>query len=178
MDFEPMNYRVPDWTGPTNLLNLEVNRLGKGLSDYVRSNAVEAYDVVSRSAPEITEIPFLRPIEGKSQLHVEGELANRWLLSRPELKPWPAGGILSDTEVQVSVKPDGTVFSAVAVSRSGLKEADDFALKAAKALLFEPSWNSQSMKHSGSTDSLAWGKVVFAWFTTAMAATNAAVAGP
>ena len=78
-------------------------------------------DYLDRFAPQLT-----------------GGLARRRLLSTPELPSWPHTDVLTNSVVHLSVDAEGVPISAVIVSGSGLKEADNYALAASKRLRFKP----------------------------------------
>jgi TonB family protein len=171
-----MNYEVGKWEGPTSFLTPVTEQLGGILNLFVQTNFNRAFDYVGESEPEIEAVPFLSMAEGRSRLRVEGELETRPLIESVELKPWPSATILTNSQVQVSVDADGTVFSAALVSRSGSKEADNYALNAARSMRFEP------VHSDGLTPVnlgvMTWGKVVFEWYTVAVPGTNAGGTGP
>ena len=66
------------------------------------------------------------------------------------------------------VDSEGLPRSETLLIRSGLPEADDYALRAARNLRFKPLDNRQKSPASA----LDWGEVVFQWHATAPTAGN------
>jgi hypothetical protein len=129
--------------------------------------------VPGRTALPFVEISLLRNTQ-KSILRIEGGLENRALLKTPEIPTQSASDVLSNTVVQVAVKPDGFPFSARVVTGSGSRVADLRALQIANQLRFAP----LSTAIVRNANDLQWGECVFQWFTTEPAAPNATNAAP
>jgi hypothetical protein len=119
-----------------------------------------------------TKLPFVEiPLAEephKSTLRIEGDLHARSLLKSPEIPIQFAADVLTNTVVQIAVKPDGFPFSARVVTGSGSRATDLRALEIANRLRFAPLTPAVARD---STD-LQWGECVFQWFTTAPNATN------
>src|SRR5207245_953211 len=103
-------------------------------------------------------------------LQVEGELADRLLVSSVTLPSWPHTDILTSSVVQVLVDRDGNAVSASLSSSSGLKEADKKALDAARAIRYQPIGANGTNQPPVAT--LNWGKLIFNWHTIPLPATN------
>lgn len=170
-------YDLDKWEGPTNLLALPAEQLGSLFSTLVRSNFSRPFDLVGESEPDLDDVSLFSIAEGKSRLRVAGDLVGRPLLRSVELRSQTGASILKNSEVQVSVEPDGTVFSAALVSGSGSKEADLYALNVARSLCFEPT-RSDGLSSSAKMEGVTWGKLIFEWYTVALAGTNIVNAGP
>jgi hypothetical protein len=74
------------------------------------------------------------------------------------LHPW-SNSLLSNSVVQFAVNRAGQVVSAVLLSGSGLKEADDSALTNVNVLRFRPSGTAAS--------DFEWGTATFYWKSVA-----------
>src|SRR4051812_46464348 len=121
-----MDYDVPEWAGPTNLLNPPVKQLGETFSQFVHSSQEAGFEIAAKPEPkvEIEEFfPVLGLVNDQSKFWLEGELANRPMVSTLELNPVTASELLTNTVIQVAAEPDGRVFSTELLSRSGSKEA-------------------------------------------------------
>lgn len=120
-----------------------------------------------------TRLPFLEIAlaDGphKSTLRIEGDLHPRALLKSPEIPIQFATDVLTNTVVQIAVKPDGFPFSARVVTGSGSRATDLRALEIANRLRFAPLTPAVTRDSS----ELQWGECVFQWFTTTPNATNA-----
>jgi TonB family protein len=79
------------------------------------------------------------------------------------LRGWPQADLLTNSIVHVLVNADGNVLSEVLLVSSGLREADEEALRLAGAAQFTP------LPHDPEThrpvSRLAWGTLVFEWQT-------------
>ena len=106
------------------------------------------------------KLPHVDPAE---EAGVEGELAERPLITPLALPGCTNTEILSPTVVQVAVDRDGNTVLANLLSTSGLKSADRQALELARAARY------QSIRGTGTEQlpvaSLSWGKLTFSWHT-------------
>ena len=161
------------WTEAPRLLALSVAHLGATFRLHRETNTFE------RLALESLPPPLMDPLQPTdlqliatkhSMASLGGELAQRgWLNAPTNLQSWPASDILTNTVVQVWVKPDGQVFSsALLLPGSGSKEADLLALKIARAARFAP--------RNDGTANLSRGTLMFAWHT--LPQTNSTPATP
>ena len=166
MKFESLDYQPAEWSEPPQWLLLDPSRLGATFSQFVISNAARPSLVVDKPLPPpINFEPNYpnEPVAQESRLRIEGELAGR-RLSRPmTLKSWPHPDILSNSVVEASVDADGFVFSPVLLHGSGLREADDYAMKAVAAAQFEPARRGGGPTGAGGP--FAVGKLTFEWHT-------------
>jgi TonB family protein len=103
----------------------------------------------------------------KSALSVQGDIAQRPLLTAPEVPLQVHSDVLANSIVQIGVNEDGLVFSARLLSGSGSKKADQDALEIARRLRFAPEGNSKSEQFNAS-----WGKLIFQWFALDLLSTN------
>jgi hypothetical protein len=163
------DYYFPEWTEAPRMYGLPVARLGGDFENFLRTNSVTMRDMLKPHIPQLepTEIYAFAPANPpttQSVMRVEGPIAARPLLTPMPLRSWTAAdALLTNTEVQVAVAPDGHVFSAVLVGRSGSPEADAFAVDSARSARFEALRSVQTEKAPVSPEELEWGRFVFKW---------------
>ena len=165
------------WNEPARLLPLPWAELGAAFTRFMHTNARAAFSFESKPAPELTQ---LAPWESEpapvrhSTFRVTGDLAHRHLLNPPELQSWAATDfLLTNSVVQLLVNADGIVMSPptmLNVNGSGWKEADQQALRLAKAARFEPLRER--------TAGVTLGAMVFEWQTVPPPETNSAPTKP
>lgn len=182
LETHALEYDSPEWTEPPRPLELAVNKLGDALKEHSQNDLGEMFEPPAVPEPQLDPIAPLPDLPARSAFTVEGELAQRPLLTRFKLDSWPAADILSNTVVQIGVNRDGTVFSAVLSdapkdSKEG-KAADTYALGLARSARFQP-LPRIDFNHPGNADSdLQWGRFVFRWRTIPLPATNSTVINP
>ena len=98
----------------------------------------------------------------KSNLKIFG-LA-RGLISTPSLPSWSTTNRLTNTVVRLMVDAKGITRSQTLLVRSGLPDADRFALDASRNFQFAPMANAASSTNSAAN--LRWGEAVFRWFNS------------
>jgi hypothetical protein len=98
----------------------------------------------------------------KSNLKIFG-LA-RGLISTPSLPSWSTTNRLTNTVVRLMVDAKGITRSQTLLVRSGLPDADRFALDASRNFQFAPMANAASSTNSAAN--LRWGEAVFQWFNS------------
>src|SRR5262249_53548950 len=96
----------------------------------------------------------------KSTVRINGALSNRKLLAVPDLPSWGSTNLLTNTVIRLMVDSEGLPRSQTLLIRSGATEADDYALRTARNLRFEPDTPRTA---DTSPNSLAWGELVFQW---------------
>lgn len=156
------------WSEPPRLMGLPVERLGETFAQFMRTNTFSRFAFQTKVAPLPTEVSLPVPagLPTKSTLRLTGELAKRRWLNPPALKAYEAAELLTNSVIQVTVLPDGYVFSTKMLPPgSGSSEADDDARKAARSAHFTPDRTNGNK--------LAVGNIVFEWATVPLAATNA-----
>ncbi len=107
------------------------------------------------TVPIFPEAEASRP---ESFFVIEGPLQARRWPAPVELHPW-TNSLLSNSVVQFAVNRAGQVVSAVLLSGSGLKEADESALTNVNVLRFRPSRKAAA--------ELEWGTATFYWKSVA-----------
>jgi hypothetical protein len=171
---QPQEFHSVDWDEPTNWLALPVAELGTSLRQSLGSNRLATLDWPAMPHPELT-VPEVRPtlvFPQKSGLRIEGELAQRPMTQGLELRSWPlrtnsAGeaSFLTNTILQMVVDAMGKPVSVTVLTRSGLPQADDEAVKQARSARFEPLAHNAPIGTSNALVSLNWGRLVFEWHT-------------
>jgi hypothetical protein len=176
----PVPFQPDQWTEPPRYLALSVQQLGGGSSG---TNLVPQ-SFVPR-LPARPEPELISPITGSlnfgsdhSTFYIEGKLAQRRLLSALALPSWPAPDILTNTVVQLLVDARGLPVSASLLTRSGSKNADQFALDQATAARFNSVVQTGPQRRTNALDGLSLGEIVFEWHTEPLAATNGAPGSP
>ena len=155
-------YQPPEWSGPP-AGSRSTRKLGWGIRHFLQTNPPVAFDVAIQ--PELQLSPAeTHPITRRpppSSLRVEGPLAIRPLRHPPPCGP--QADLLTNSIVHVLVNADGNVLSEVLLVSSGLREADEEALRLAGTAQFTP------LSHDPEThrpvSRLAWGTLVFEWQT-------------
>ncbi|HEX3798801.1 MAG TPA: hypothetical protein VH413_08880 [Verrucomicrobiae bacterium] len=181
LQFQPPEYDLQPWTEPPRPLMLPVEKLGDDLANYVHANLNQPFELTPKPEPEIqVVIPDENLGVAHSALTIEGELANRPLLTPIKLSSWPANDILTDSEVLVGVDEAGNVFSSVLVvaKGSGSKEADAAALRLAAQARFRPLLWTGPGRPPESETRLHWGRMIFHWRTVPMPAAKTPAALP
>ena len=142
------------WQEPPRWLDLNPADLASGLNLLKPETATETpLDFKTAPATEFTPVATEVFFPAGSSLKISGPLAQRKLLS-PVLPPTlTANDVLAPTRTQLLVGPDGAVVSVVLLDSSGLTEADQAALRLAKAAQFTPA------------RSPTFGEMIFKWHT-------------
>jgi hypothetical protein len=173
----PHGFSSAAW-GPPGL-KVEIVPKAKVLPALAFSDAGDLIQFSSLGADRLSYVPnhrFEPPLDApallgkgparESFLRLEGDLARRELLSRPQLPQQTFNDALQGTVIEAAVNSDGFVMSARVVSGSGAKQADLDGLSISKRLRFTP---------SGVDSGLTWGRLVFEWFGVAAPEANAGV---
>jgi hypothetical protein len=151
------------WKSAPQWLALETDSLGASFVAFARTNLAPVHGLAFRPPPRTTEpeqpLP-LQPLRRASSLEITGALQQRSLLTRPELRSWPATDLLQPSEVRVLVDQRGIVLSAILQTGSGLAAADASAVEQAKQLRFEPDRSEPTF------DTLTLGLLRFHWHAT------------
>jgi hypothetical protein len=154
-----------EWTEEPRWLALEPQTIPH--LPAAKVDSLNAFEVVNASAQEPPSLMLSPPPQfpENSTMKIDGALARRKLLAPPTLPSWASTNLLTNTVIRVIIDDEGLPRSQTLLVRSGVQEADDYALKTARGLRFEASPIAQSAK--GSPDSiLIWGEIVFRWHGT------------
>jgi TonB family protein len=142
--------------------------LGSTFCAYVATNVTLGFKLAEPSEPEMIQVisDFRNGrVPTRSTVRVEGEIANRPLVTLLAIKSQPAQDVvLTSSEVAIGVRDDGTVFSAKLAKGCGDKGADDEAVRLARAARFARAPGGIAPKGA---DALTWGSLVFQWHTVA-----------
>jgi hypothetical protein len=173
-----------EWKEDPRWLGLPVQLLGASFARMVPADSTlewQAAEIPEPHAllPEINHSPL---IPGSS-LRLEGGLAQRRLLSQPNLPSWPPRALnptdtdmLTNTVIQVLVDAEGRPVSLTLLGGSGHGPADDLAMSLVTNFKFEPLPAADPLTVAGSAtalNNLSWGQVVFEWQTTGLTNTPA-----
>jgi hypothetical protein len=94
------------------------------------------------------------------------------LIAIPKLPAWTNADVLAPSRVQVLVDARGNPISAVLLSSSGLKAADQRAVEIARDLTFGADQEALTNHPHDADAGLATGWVIFSWRTLAPPNTN------
>ena len=164
MEFPPFR-----WTEAPQLLPIHLEDLGVAFAQFMRTNRFVRLALETKPAPELPppvapEIGV--PAPANSTLRVADDLANRRLLNSPELQPWAATDLLTNTVVQVLVNAEGNVVSHTLLAPgSGDPKADQRALALARTARF------QTLRDAA--PALSLGVLIFEWRTVPLTNTPA-----
>ena len=166
-----LEIHVKDWTESPRFLSLLTNKLGATFSQFMQTNRFATFRFELKPPPQfsVPSVPLEPTFARTSTLRIEGDLAQRQLLTAMKLPSWPYADIIAPSRVQVLVNAAGEVISTVLLpsdnpTQARDTDADQRALELARAARFAPS--------SG----LTIGRLIFDWHTIAPSATNAASA--
>ena len=148
-------------------LAVEPGDLGATFRAFVRARAPGPFTLRNEQSPAVTQpsAPLILPAATNSIVEVEGALAARGLLGMSELPSWPNPDILSPSEVQVLVDARGNPVSALLLSGSGLKAADQTAVNLARSAQFGSAPSVLNAQFVNPSDGLVFGRLIFRWHT-------------
>lgn len=173
LDFQPSNASAPpEW------LDLDPRSLGAELRSFLLTNIIAPPLLVDEPLPPVLRYEAgasIAPVSPVSRLQVRGALADRTISGPIDLPAWPHYEVISNTVVQVAVDEAGQPFTVTLRVRCGLSAADEYALRFAENLRFEPMPRTGG---PGGRNELTWGDLVFVWRTRAAVATNPPAAFP
>ena len=168
------------WPEPTNSLLLAVDQLGTVFNHFIETNDFDSLQLPAKPMPTLT-LPRLPPLvisAEQSELLLEGDLAQRRLITPLPLRSWPNPDILTNSVVRIAVDAEGRPVSVTLLSGSGSEAADQNALEQAQAARFEPVGRNPAETARRSTAPLSWGRMVFRWQTFPPPPTNTPAASP
>lgn len=150
------------WEQPPEWLALDAATLGQDFLNLARSKESSPNNPFYKAASKPALASVLAspmPVRTASKLQTVGDVADRLLLSSPELPSWPAKAMLLPSEVRVVVDTRGRVTSAILVSPSGSEKADQFAISEARKMRFAP------VSRETGIPAVTLGQLVFRWHT-------------
>jgi hypothetical protein len=178
LNFVPMDVALSNWTAVPSWLALPIEDLGASLAFFAESNKVSNDTLVQQLRP-INPFELRTPaleIHPSTTFRVEGAAARR-LVGEPPTAPAATNlDLLANTTIEIAVRGDGAVESAVLKETSGLGTADETALDLAKTLEFAPLPLQRKERDSAP---LVRAQVIFTWHVVPRNPTNIlAAAGP
>ena len=156
------------WTEPPLPPPLVAENLGAVFIRFMQTNQFAAPPLDFKPEPKLSEpvLPLEPVFAENSTLQIEGDLAQRKLLTPENLPSWPWADVIAPSKVQALVDMAGNVVSVVLLEASGAELADTNALAFARSLRFARSSH------------LTVGRLIFNWRTVAPPATNSPAAAP
>ncbi len=159
-----------EWSDEPRWLELATDNLGRIGPQNVEPGQFDLVELMSGRAPRPTVSSFSPPnlFRQRSELTLQGDLASRPLLAKVPLADWPWVENFTNTIVRLRVDSDGIVTSALLLVSSHSREADQFALAAARSAEFAP----LSAAPSDKSPRTMTGEMVFLWHALPAEATN------
>jgi hypothetical protein len=160
-----MIHALADWTETPSWLSPRLDRLGSRWGDSIRPPADGPTISAEQANPPWAVLTVTNePLLSQSVLRIQGDLVNRPLVTPLTLPCWTNKTVLTNSEVQIIVGPDGCAFSAILQASCGETNADQQALELSRACRFQPrprpdpadAWNIPALQ---------WGILVFQWVT-------------
>ncbi len=174
LQMPPLPVRTYTWTEPQQWLDLRAEKLGGVFQDFMQTNdfASARFEIFPEPAVSEPNVPPTAPLMSHSTLQVKGDLANRAIVSQPDLPAMPGADLLANSSVQVLVDAGGNVLSAVLTqdpgrspvlypSGNGSSDADRTALDLAKSVRFAP----LTQRNGGQSSKAMVGTIIFEWQT-------------
>ncbi len=148
----PQDFR---WTESPRWLQLPVEEIGAAFGRFMQTNRFENFQLRFKPQPKLSapESPVDSASAQTSRLQIEGDLVSRRLLVPVNLPSLPYDDAIAPSKVQVLVDAAGDVASVVLLESSGWNDADQSALRLARAARFAPSPH------------LTIGRMIFYWHT-------------
>jgi hypothetical protein len=168
------------WPEPTNSLLLADDQLGVVFSRFIGTNDFNSPHLSDslKPLPTLPDLPPLAVSEPPSTLLLEGDLAQRRLVTSLPLRSWPSPDILGNSVVRIAVDGDGRPFSPTLLSGSGSTAADQYALGQARRARFETVRRNPAATAFNPAASLCLVRMVFRWHTLPPPPTNTPAASP
>lgn len=170
-----------EWSDSSRWLPLPIDQLGTAFNRFIQTNSFNSLPTPPQPEPELT-IADPAPLalsRSHSGLRLLGGLAGRRLMEPPRLPSFAHTDILTNSVVQMAVDAQGRAVSFTLLPPgSGSMEADQYALKEARAARFEPLNASEPDRPPGRPAPLTWGQMSFEWHTLPVSPTKPSAAGP
>lgn len=112
--------------------------------------------------PTMPPLPVLRD---RSVWHIEGELAQRRLLTPLSPQTWTTNTVLTNSVVRLLVDAEGRTLSATLLNSCKYEPADTQALEQARAARFDTLAQSGPARVTSPLAHLTWGQIVIEWAT-------------
>jgi hypothetical protein len=172
----PQEIQPFTWTESPRFLALQADQLGADLPPPNAAQLLERWPLTADFEPDL-QMPaevIGRIFPDRSRARVTGGLESRSLRTHLELSPKAHTEILSNSVVQLVVDREGVPVSAALIASSGFQEADEDAVRQARATRFDPL--DRVVEANRPLSGLAWGELVFEWHT--VPATNPSITKP
>ncbi len=171
LSIPPFQYQMTNPPEPRRWLTLPADELTGDFAEFVQTNLLNE-EVISRApAPAIAKLGLPTPVvTAATRVRIESGLADRALAPGLALPRQPQV-ILTNSVVRVLVDPDGLTLSAALLSSSGVAQADQDALQAARRARFVPTGRG-----GPSPAGVSFGTLVFEWAGVQWAEPTAAAA--
>lgn len=158
-------YEPQDWDEPVQWLAADGQSLGRLLVE-ARPPGRARSSIAEKPTPALARMVLSAiPLPGGSTVRVEGELGRYPWLRAPAVPLITHSNVVGNTVIQVTVHPEGFVYSAIVLESCGLKTADHQALEVARAARFQLPTASQA--ETPAATGWRWGRLVFEWRTEA-----------
>jgi len=167
----PMEYRAFDWNDVPRWLPLNLQPLNTVLAGFGAGRNAPGQPLAPWPAPELNEPGMLRLqfLPAASEMEVFSSDPEIISTASVTLTNWAYSDLLTNSVVQVMVNDEGKALSVTLLGGgSGLKEADDYALKKARELAYRP--NPVKKEKAAPWETTRWAQLVFEWRTVALPA--------
>ena len=145
------------WTESPRWLPLQQQPLGAAFREFMQTNLFAETPLNFKPTP-ILDAPALTTenvLPKSSSLQTASKLEGRQILQTIALPTLSYNDVIAPSRVQAVVEPEGNISTAVLLESSGYPEADQQALRLARAVRFTPA------------DGLVIGELIFQWHTVA-----------
>jgi len=159
-----------EWSEEPRWLELPAERLGRVDSKTSEAGQFDMVELLATRLPQPMVSSFSSPtlFRQRSELRIEGDIAKRMMVTKVPLADWPFVENFTNTVVGVRVDREGMVTSTSLLVSSRSREADQFALAAARSAQFAPLPADGSEKSSRIMN----GEMVFLWHALPAGASN------
>jgi len=156
-----------EWPELTNYPPPALDQPGAAFTRFVASNVFDAVRAPALPPPRLTlPTPPVRPPQpAQSAARLEGDLAQRRLITPLHLPSQTNRNILKPSVVRLLVGADGVPRSVTLLSDSGSLEADRLALDQAREARFSPRNDGPAGSILDPTANVSRGQMVFLWHT-------------
>jgi len=167
-------------TAPQQWLALASAQLGETFRGYAETDRLATLSIAFRPQPALTQ-PSTAPdsmMATVSSVELKDALAKRALINSPPLPSQTNADILLPSEVKVLVDARGNTISAVLLKSSGLKVADQLAVRLALNAQFTPARDVPSRSLDEPNKGVVPGRMIFHWYTVPAPASSGGSSNP
>jgi hypothetical protein len=167
LEYKPPTHRLAEWDETPAWLSLgtHVRVVGARISDLAGKSQPPLLRVADEPLPWTPAVESPVPpvsFPEHSRLEFAGGVVLDPAVQSPTLPSWQSNDVVSNSIVRVAFDRAGRPFSCVLLGKSGLKDADDYALRLATALRYRA---SALPDISETSENLHFGKLIFQWHT-------------